>query len=654
MLWLRWYFGPNCGLPDPFWYEFTGQQLEMISAIGHAVQFRGDTARAASRGEGKTSIFERLLTKYTAQGILNFSVLFAATGTLAESSLDSIKLGFEENVLLAADYPEICTPVAALRNSPNRAHFQLCSGLRHDNGKPYEMAPAKFQWSGQEIILPNLPGSPSARAIIATRGLDSAVRGIKRKGRRVQLAGIDDPDTEETARSEDQASKLEERIDRGIAGLGSQKRPVARVMLTTIQSSISASAKFTDPALKPTWRGKRFSFLIKPPEATHLWEEYVQLYKEDNLQTARGERDDPHCRRAHQFYVEHFDQMNEGAQVANVNRFNEDILPDGSQTELTALQHYYNFVARTSPEAASTELDNNPIEVEKVAESGLAPKRIQKKCNGYKRRVMPPDCYKITRGIDCRKVALHWVVRAWKRDGTPFTIDYGIHDVHGTVYGSDEGLDIALKRAILDYLESSAELYGQPIDRTMIDAGWRTQAVYSACQEAGPGVTPIMGFGKSAGCVKQVFTPMRKRTKTIRPGDGWYMSKTDRGLWLCCADADRWKAWEHDRWLTSEGKVGCMTIFGAPHERYDRLSPDEKGHHSYAHHICNEGEVDEPYKGGMRKVFRAKSDNTHWLDASYYSDIGAGLEGVELFGSAVAAAAAAPHEYPTMQELAGR
>lgn len=234
--WLMHYFGPECGLRDPFWYEFTTQQREMISAIRHAILFGGDQAIAASRGEGKTTIFERLLLKYTLQGVLSFSVLCAATGTLAADSLDTIKAAIEDNPLLLADYPEVCVPVRALENTPNRAGYQLVSGERHDTGEPYQMASSKFSWCGQEAVFPNVPGSPAAQAIIATRGLDSAIRGLKRKGRRPQLVGIDDPATEETVRSGDQAKKLEDRIDRALGGLGSQQRPVGRVMLTTLQN----------------------------------------------------------------------------------------------------------------------------------------------------------------------------------------------------------------------------------------------------------------------------------------------------------------------------------------------------------------------------------------------------------------------------------
>ncbi len=522
------------------------------------------------------------------------------------------------------DYPEVCVPVRALENTPQRAHFMTVSGKRLDSKKPYVRSPAKFTWCGREIVLPNVPGSPSARAIIATRGLDAAVRGLKKKGQRPQAAIIDDPDTEETARSEEQAAKLETRIDRAIGALGGQKRRVARVMLTTLQSRISVSYRFTDPEVKPSFKGRRFRFLITPPTNTDLWDEYVALRSVD---LANG------TNHADEFYATKQAEMDAGAVVSNPNRF--------APPERSALQFYYNEIARIGPEAVATEYDNDPPEETGPVESGITPHRIQTQLSGYERQFIPPDCVCITQGIDVRKVALHWAVRAWRADGTGFTIDYGVHEVFGTVYGSDDGLDVAIRRAILARIETTKETQYvapggeiKPVDLTLVDAGWRTQAVYSACTDAGLGVMPVMGFGKSAGTVQANFSDLQKSTPDRKPGDGWFLSRKGKywsgRLWLVCADADRWKAWEHDRWMTAPDRPGTMFLFGQPGTAGARLNADEQGHHSYARHICNEVEIEEPYKGTIRRRWKSKSENTHWLDASYYADVAASMKGVRI------------------------
>ena len=147
-----------------------------------------------------------------------------------------------------------------------------------------------------------------------------------------------------------------------------------------------------------------------------------------------------------------------------------------------------------------------------------------------------------------------------------------------------------------------------------------------------------MGFGKSTGCTQANFSDVQRRTLDKRPGDHWFLSRKGR-LWLVCADTDHWKAWEHDRWMTAANMPGCMTLFGQQSERGDRLSPDEKDHHAFARHITNEVEIEEPYKGGMRRRWKSKSENTHWLDASYYANVAANMEGIRLPGKATSAAA---------------
>ena len=617
--WMRFYGG----LED-FTREFTELQKEMIFAILKAIEHGGDQAIAAPRGEGKTSVTEWVVMYAVLKGLVNFVVIFSATGSDAEECLISIKERFETNERLLEYYPEVCRPVHALQNTPNRAHTQIISGERHDTREPFEMHPSKFSWCGREIVMPNVPGSPCAKAIIATRGLDAAVRGMKRGSRRPQLAIIDDPDTQETANSEEQADKLEKKIDRGIAGLSGQKKRLARVMLTTLQNRRCVSAKFTDPDEKASWHGRRFRFMVDPPANLEKWEEYVSL-KQGDWQNGTTQ--------AHDLYAANFDEMNAGAKMGNPFR-------RGDAGELSALQFYYNEVARIGEEAVRSEYQNDPPEESGPVESGITAYRIQRQLSGYERKVIPPDCKVLTLGCDVRKVALHWVVRAWRTDGTGFTIDYGVHEVHGTTYGSDDGTDVAIKRAILamiserqeaEYIDTAGEI--KKINRSLVDAGWRTDAVYAACMEAGLGVMPIMGFGKSSGTIQANFSEQQKKTVDRKPGDGWFLSLKGK-IWLVCSDADRWKAWEHDRWMTTPGKPGCMTIYGETNSKGDRLTADEKAHHAYARHIANEVEIEEPYKGTIRRRWKAKSENTHWLDASCYCNVAANMEGIKITANA--------------------
>lgn len=636
--WLRFYFGPKSNCPDPFWYAFTSQQQEMIRAIRHAIIYGVDQSIAASRGEGKTTLAERLLLKYTLQGVVGFSVLCAATGTAAANCLEAIRDAIETNDLLADDYPEVCIPVRALENTPNRAHYQTVTGTRFDNGEPFERAPSRFSWCGQEMVLPNVPGSPAKGAVIATRGLDAAVRGLKRKGRRPDVVVIDDPDTEETARSADQAKKLEARIDNALGALGGQQKNVARVMLTTLQNRIAVSYRFTDPTQKPSWKGRRFRFLVQKPSREDLWDEYIQMRGQcQQSLTEDGESADPFARAAHGFYLSHRKEMDAGAVVANPHRFNGEKLPDGSKMEVSALQHYYNEMADKSPEFCSCELDNDPPEETGPVESGITSHLILQHMSGYDRCIVPPGCTVLTQGIDVGKYALHFVVRAWRPDGTGYTIDKGVQDVTGTSLGQDVGVEHAILQALRSRMDKANDGSYQaingdvmPVGLTLIDAGYKTDAVYAFCREAGMSCRPAMGIGKSAGCVRVNFSTVTRPSLDRKPGDHWFLSRQPKGVWLVNMDADFWKAWEHARWMTSTDKPGTLFLYGTASDSVKRRGRYEIEHFTYSKHLCAEIEVEEPVKGVLVRRWRAKSDTNHFFDASYMADVAANMKGIRL------------------------
>ena len=63
-----------------------------------------------------------------------------------------------------------------------------------------------------------------------------------------------------------------------------------------------------------------------------------------------------------------------------------------------------------------------------------------------------------------------------------------------------------------------------PVSLTLVDAGYRTEAVYSAVHQVGAGFMPVMGFGRSMGCVQADFSATTER-QDKRPGDGWFQSR---------------------------------------------------------------------------------------------------------------------------------
>jgi len=639
--WLRWYFGVDC--PNPFSRDFTADQLEWIREVRRVADCGGDKAMAAPRGEGKTSILERLGEKFALEGRIDFLVLFGATGSAAEASLDSIKEDLATNDRLAADYPEVCIPVRALEGTPNRAHYQTVSGKRHDNGQEFVRASSKFKWCGHEVVLPKVPGSPSANFVIATRGLDAAVRGLKRKGKRPKLVIIDDPDTENSAISESQTAKLEKRIDKSIGGLGDQKRPIARVMITTVSTRICVSARYTDPKIKPSWAGKVYRLLVAKPLRLDLWLEYVSQRDHDQ------QNGDPEGRTAHKLYVDNFEVMNAGAAVSNPYRFDGTILADGTARELSTLQRYYNEVQRIGQEAVSTEYDNDPpaedADVERLL---LTAHHIQTNClSGLDRRVVPVGTVLITRAGDIQKLGVHHVTIAWDVNAVGAIIDYDFWPFVGAEGRAASDCELLILEGLWAWHASLADNpyhdvdgHEQFADLTLIDMGWKDKSWSSQ---------PVQVFCNALG--NRDFLPSKgipnyrkpETSKRLIIGDQWHVAWPN-GAPIVETNPDHWKMKAHEGFLAERGQPGSLSVFEPP--RKDGRA-NRNAHLSFAKHVLSETWETRPMPGfkGRRTGWWKSGKPNHWFDALYGAIVARSLKGLSTLGGPQSAHAPPPRQH---------
>ncbi len=47
-----------------------------------------------------------------------------------------------------------------------------------------------------------------------------------------------------------------------------------------------------------------------------------------------------------------------------------------------------------------------------------------------------------------------------------------------------------------------------------------------------------------------------------------------KNVWLVNINAEHWKGWEHDRWLTAAVKPGSMFLFGTPSPAPSEVAED--------------------------------------------------------------------------------
>jgi hypothetical protein len=637
---LRVYFGGIFSQP------FTETRRTMIDAIERAATYGGDQAIAGPRGDGKTRSALFVTLKLMLKGVVRFPLIISKSGSRAGRELKNLKDAIRDNTLLMADFPEVIFPIKSMGRWASRALQQTAYGEF-----------TNMEWGEECIILPTLPSellwrngwnegveSAATGQIVASLGIEGPVRGYSVRNERPDLAILDDIDDRESARSELQTQTRELIIEEDVGGLAGPDKTIARVMLCTLINRTCIAAKFTNKKDKPSWRGQRHKLLAELPTNEEAWNDYI------SLREGRGD-DDPDARKATELYKGDREAMDAGAVVTNPYRFDPRPLEDGEPGQLSALQACYDIIADRGWEHFNTEYQNDPPEEETGVTSGITAHKVARCLSGYPRRTVPPECHVLTQGVDVKKDALHWVIKAWRADATNYVIDYGVTDVIGTTYGSDEGVERAIYRAVLRRMEElrqvayvTADGESRQIGLTLVDSGWMTQAVYHACFEIGMGIYPAKGHGRSEGCATVSFSPAKAETDTIKPGDGWRMDfesiRAGKGVWRVGCDTDRWKAFEHARWLTPEGKPGAAYLFGGLTEEEQR--PDSRRvprqvreHDTFAKHITAEVEVEDIVRGVLKRVWQKKTGraNNHYLDASYLSDVAAAMLGIRLLGN---------------------
>ena len=632
------------------YYPLEPQQRQMVADFAALLSEGGDRATAASRGEGKTTLAIALTLKAILQGGgRDLWVILAATAKNAADILDTIRTAVGENEEVLRYYPEVCDPVRALEGIVQRAKFQVVTGERFDNGELYKMAPSSFHWTGDQLIFPNVPGSPSAGAIVVAKGLDSALMGMRIKNRRPRAVIIDDPDTEETIHNPVQSAKLLRVIDRSIAALGSQRNPVSRLVLCTCSSRVSVAAQLTDRDKYPSFRGRRMRFLLTKPANHEAWDEFLALCRRGWAEEQTDVRESPIPRVAHEFYLARRNEMDEGGEVANPHRYDHRIRPEGGTVEVSALEYYYGSVARIGPVNTATVLDNDPPD--ELGLLDLTSEQIRNSRSGCGYRVVPQGTARLTIGADVKKLGLHWAAVAWDERCVGSIVEF-----HFWRFATAGQRPEACENAVLEGLREwwqwiqthkpwrediESESSARFPDWTLIDAGWKDegwsmQPVTVFASEVGFGrCLPCKGFGRYRRPQPHVG---------IRPFDECHIDRRTRSP-LCEINADAYKTRVQEAFKADFGTPGSLGLH-APRVGEDgrQLRSSLEEEREFAAHI-----VSEQWDPGKAKFLPPNGPN-HYLDAVALARVGAALTRL----SSIPSAAQSTKKPMSLAEMAGQ
>jgi hypothetical protein len=617
--------------PKTFSLPWSDDHLKVIAKIETAVLRGGVFAMAMPRGSGKTTLAETACIWAMLIGARQFVCLIGSDASHARNMLESIKVEFETNDHLLDDYPEVVFPIHALERIHNRAKGQLQGGKA-----------TRIVWTADEIVLPTIEGSKASGAIIRVAGIESRIRGMKFKradGRAVRpsLVVLDDPQTDESARSDPQVRARMETLNGAILNLAGPGQKISGIMPCTVIRPGDMADQILDRDKHPTWQGERTKLVYAFPANEKLWDMYAQI-------RADSFRNDGDGREATALYRKHRKEMDVGADVAWPQRHNED--------ELSAIQHAMNL--RLQDERAFwAEYQNQPLVEEEGDFDQLAAETIAARTNGHPRGVIPIGASHLTMFIDVQGKLLFHTVVAWEDDFTGYVVDYGTYpDQQRPIFTLREAQKTLARMAPGAGLEGSIyagleKLTGEyfarrwrrddgaqmRIERCLIDANWgqSTDVVYQFCRQSAHAGLITPSHGRYVGASSIPFSEY-KRKAGERVGHHWRIPSVQgrRQVRHILVDTNYWKSFIHARLAVAMGDPGCISLFGR--------KPAE--HQLLAEHLTAEYRVKTEARGRVVDEWkiRAGGPDNHWLDCLVGCAVAASLQGAVLPGTDVKAA----------------
>jgi hypothetical protein len=614
--WLRFY------LDRVFYNPFTADQLETIAECGECLRYGLKRAKAAPRGDGKSSIVKYLGLKYALNRQVRFPLVVAATYGKAVKTTKSLRkqLANRQDTRLSADYPLECLVARRVDPWPSRARNVTANGGRSIH----------VEWGADFFTLPVWEDEEPIGPIIMSLGYTSdELQGCNIYDIRPDFVMLDDLDSRDSLASEDGvvAGKIEEAVEKTIAGLGGQSRQLGQYMLCTITSREAAAYKYTDPEQKPAWSGRRVAAISTWPTNIGLWDQYISKRQKGMQQ--RGEDGTPidrYGRQSHEFYLANYEEMNAGAVLSNPFNFESDLLPDGSQKQVSSLQRCMDFIADHSREAFDTEHQNDPPE----GSTPLAPKltwlHVSDAAGDFARMQVDPSTTAVVRAVDVRKVELHDATLASDALTKYRIADYAVrrHGTGETTVEQAESLILDALRALAMEWDASPPIDGNgtehPAGLVLIDKGWMgnwtedgevktwaAQPVETFCVERGvDSYLPAKGDGSYR-------SPAPDRAVII--GNHWHINRgkgknriCDEVIW----DADYWHLLVEGLFLLPEGTQDRFELFNV--DGYDHLSV-------YTNHKAFGGHIEagaKELKAQMARGTRSRKPRwvrDHWWDS---------------------------------------
>jgi hypothetical protein len=607
--------------PATFSLPWSPDHLRVIAAIETSVREGGLFAFAMPRGSGKTSLVEAAALWALLYGYRDFVAIIGSDEGHASTMLESIKTEAETNGALLEDFPEAVYPIVALERIHQRAKGQL-----------YRGKPTYIQWTADEVQFPTIPGSKASSGIIRVAGITGRIRGMSAKraadGRKTRpsLVLIDDPQTDESARSPSQVAAREAVLKGAILGLAGPGARISGLCTVTVVYPDDLADRLLDRERHPAWQGERTRLVYAWPTAAELWTEYADLRRS-------GQRDGSGTKAAAAFYRKNRRAMDAGAKVAWPAR--------KEPGELSALQHAFNLKIDRGEAAFAAEFQNEPLAAPE-RQDALVAAELPGQAVNVPRWIVPRGLDTVTAFVDVQQDALYWLVAAWGHELRGHVVAYGTEPDQGAAYFTLRDLRRTLRQAsgqttveaaLAAGLEAvAAALLDRELNREtddavlrvgslFVDANWSASAGvvrdFARRSRWGPRVLPT--HGRFVGASGQMMTD-RKPDRGERIGAHWRTSTIQRQRHILY-DTNAWKTLVASRLKLPPADPRALTLHAGEHPML-------------AEHLAAEYPVRVEARGRTVDEWRLiPGRDNHWLDCLVGAAVGASVAGVSAAGA---------------------
>lgn len=566
--------------PDSYYLPISAGQRADMETMQRVATEGGAYAFAAPRSDGKTTRCETATIWALLYGHRKCVPVVGADAGAAREIFESIKHELRTNEQLREDFPVPCWLAALSEDVALKA-----------KGWTWGAVKLEAEWGKNKIVLPQLDGADGSGGVVVCRGITGRLRGMRIKiGKRPvrpDLFVIDDPQTDESAASDQQCATREKIILGAIMGSKGAKTTIAAMMPCTILRAGDLAARFLAHKVHPDWHGRTRSLVTRwPKEHGGMWKEYHRMRREESQEAAN------------EYYRANREAMDAGAELDWPERFDAN--------EISAIQSAENLLCDRGEEVFQAEYQNDPLTESKRGVYSLSWEHVATHyLPGRRAGVLPVGAKTVVAATDVNLYGLHSVCVGFANDMSGWVPWYGVHGGEdGGIIGDQQDPETELKRKVFEALVREGERIAGlrlrvdavtegaevlPVGLWFIDAGYMPDVVRRYID--GPGrrvgvqVLPARGFNADK------YRPSPKNV-IGKPREQCHMSESTVAGRFIAFSTDYWREVWQKALLAEVDAPGALTLFdpgpGAHHRNLAEQCTRERLVDKYPHKITGQ------------------------------------------------------------------